>query len=109
MTKKKRTRPSEDLTLALDPALRIEGAAAARVRLLEALEGADRVGLDLTGVEEADLTALQLLCAAHRLAASRGKELCLQGSSLALGRVAEAAGFARHQGCRPGCLWIAKE
>lgn len=50
----------------------------ARCRLLVALAAADRVEIDLTGVDEADLAFLQLLVAAGKSARAGGKRLSWQ-------------------------------
>jgi anti-anti-sigma regulatory factor len=86
--------------------LTIWKAAEIRRALLEALDRADRVELDLAAVAEADVAALQLLCAAHRSAAGQGKTLVVRRAAPALAEHVKASGFARHQGCAEGCLWI---
>ncbi|MCM0083185.1 STAS domain-containing protein [Geomonas sp. Red32] len=70
--------------------------------LLEELEGADVVTIDVSGVTEADLTFFQLLCAAHRFAADREKKLGIAPSSLARHRqLALEVGYQ----AGPGCCW----
>ncbi|HXV20444.1 MAG TPA: STAS domain-containing protein [Desulfuromonadales bacterium] len=63
---------------------------------------------------EVDPAFLQLLCSAHRTAASVGKRLSLDtGSSSTLLRQLEDAGLFRHIGCQfdcnNNCIWVAAE
>jgi anti-anti-sigma regulatory factor len=75
--------------------------------LLEAFAGSRRVELALGEVQEADLSFLQLLCAAHRSAASRGVAFTVSGLELAqpVQRLIREAGAERGVGCPGGCLW----
>ena len=69
--------------------------------------------LDLAAVTSADLTFLQILCAAHRSALREGKTLSITSPSEALLRTMKTAGFERRQPCSSctgdKCLWQAKE
>ena len=78
--------------------------------LKETLDQQDHVVLDLKQVEEMDLSALQLLCSAHRTALANGKTIhfvcqppCELGQTLSL------SGFVRDIGCdykaEENCLW----
>ncbi len=96
----------EALPPALGGALTVHGAPEAKAWLLAALAPGGRVQLDLAAVEAADLTGLQLLCAAHRWAAERETELLAAPLPPALREAARRGGFARHKGCREGCLWL---
>jgi anti-anti-sigma factor len=79
--------------------------------LCEALDRMGQIEVDLSGVTAIDLAGLQLLCAAHASAASRGKSFVL---AVPPGRVVERAmteaGFSRHIGCSrgdsPSCCWV---
>jgi anti-anti-sigma factor len=75
--------------------------------LLEAFAGTNNVELSLRDVQEADLSFLQLLCAAHRTAAARGIgfRLCGLESAPAVTRLIRSAGAERGVGCPEGCLW----
>ncbi len=75
--------------------------------LLEAFAGAGRVDLFLHDVQEADLTFLQLLCAAHRTAAAQGTLFTVGGLDPdgPVLRLIRAAGAERGAGCPEGCLW----
>ena len=44
-----------------------------RSALLESLKGAEHIEIDLSSVEDADLSCLQLLCSAHRTSKHLGK------------------------------------
>jgi len=75
--------------------------------LLQAFAGGGRVDLFLNEVQEADLTFLQLLCAAHRTAAANGVVFTLSGleSADVVRRLISEAGAERGVGCPDDCLW----
>lgn len=75
--------------------------------LLEAFESDGRVELALRDVQEADLTFLQLMCAAHRAAVARGVAFHLSGLETAgpVLRLIREAGAEREVGCPEECLW----
>lgn len=92
--------------LPLGPDATIARAAEMRGALQAGLAGPGGVRVDLAGVERADVTLLQLLCAAHRTATASGARLQLAGPlPPAVSRAAEAAGLLRARGCAEGCLW----
>jgi len=83
----------------------IEHIADALEPVRESVMSGSRVVLDLSEVEEADITLLQLVCSAHKGALSRGG-LVIEGASPAVQRAASGAGFmhdlcggAREEGC----------
>ncbi len=69
--------------------------------------------LDLAAVTAADVSFLQILCAAHRTALRDGKSLSITSPSKELLRTVRTAGFERRQPCTQctgdTCLWQAKE
>ena len=75
--------------------------------LLEAFADGGRVDLFLHDVQEADLTFVQLLCAAHRTAAGRGVAFTVGGLDDAspVRRLIREAGAERGEGCPGGCPW----
>ena len=90
------------------PTLRFEGgatirsAAEAQLLLREALAAGGDVEVDCAGVDEADITFLQLLIAAHRSAVQRGIALRLAPPpSPELLAVVERAGVAMPPGMMP--------
>lgn len=100
--------------------LKISGGAligdAARLKdaLLAALHDADRIVVDLARMEEIDLTALQLLCAAHQSAESAGKVFQVQAAGNNIyHEVVSHAGLHRHVGCArdnsSSCIWVGGE
>ena len=77
---------------------------------MEQLAGENCLVLNLSKVEEVDLSFLQLLCAAHKSASNAGKTFTLEGAlSEPLIRKAREAGFACRKECGPhvngDCLW----
>jgi anti-anti-sigma regulatory factor len=88
----------------------IEEAGRIRTLLMEHLAGGDGLFLNLSNVEEVDLSFLQLLCAAHKSASNAGKAFGLEGAlSEALARKVREAGFTCRKECGPhlngDCLW----
>ncbi|HWR98332.1 MAG TPA: STAS domain-containing protein [Candidatus Methanoperedens sp.] len=73
--------------------------------LLGALAAAPRVAVAFGVVESADLSVLQLLCAAHRGAAAAGAGIALAGEAPpAVARLAARVGTVRCPEALPGCL-----
>ncbi|MBJ6723138.1 STAS domain-containing protein [Geomesophilobacter sediminis] len=95
----------------LSGSLTIAHADLLKKELLEALETANEVVVDLSAVDEVDLTGLQLLCAAHQSARNRDKVFRVvdQGNKNYRDVVANA-GFERHVGCArdnsSSCIWV---
>lgn len=78
-----------------------------RAALLEAFDGSLQVEVALQDVTEADLSFLQLLCAAQRTAAARAVGFTLSGLEGAepVRRLIAAAGAKSGIGCPEGCVW----
>jgi len=90
--------------------LRIEHAAEAREQLLAALERLPSLVVDLSGVETADISFVQLMCAAHREAFARGQEIRVDSDLPDCIREAmERACYHNRFGCIPeavgSCVW----
>jgi anti-anti-sigma regulatory factor len=88
----------------------IEEAGKIRTLFMEQLAEKNRLVLNLSNVDEVDLSFLQLLCAAHKSASNAGKTFALEGAlSEPLSRKAREAGFACRKECGPhlngDCLW----
>ena len=76
-----------------------------RAALRAALAEGKPVAIRFDAVGEADLTLLQLLCAAHRTAALRGQEMTVTGAVPdAIAALAERAGAEACAGGPPGCI-----
>ena len=74
----------------------IEYCSQLRTALLDALDKADNLGVEVSGVEALDVPALQLFCAARRSAIKRGKNMVLSGGlSEAFAEGVLDAGFNR--------------
>ena len=81
-----------------------------RDALLAAIGEVDRLHLDLNNIELADVSFVQLLCAAHRECFLSNKDLFLQGNvSETVESLLERAGYVKQCGCIPAarnsCLW----
>lgn len=81
-----------------------------REALLAALGEANVVTVDVSAVEEADLSFFQILCSCHRSGIGTEKRIILAGSDTEAVVVgARNAGFIRHTGCAADagntCLW----
>lgn len=102
-------RSGDRATLTLDGRLVVSAAEAIRDALLEAFSGAREVEVALRDVREADLSLLQLLCAAHRAADARSLPFAVTGlgDAAPVLRLVREAGVARTAGCPPGCPWEA--
>ncbi len=88
------TQSAETCVLELDGKWTIERASELKNLLLEALKGHDRVLLALDGLEEIDLSCLQLLCSAHRSFLKLDKRLeAREGKPEIFDRVVRDAGF----------------
>ncbi len=90
----------------------IERAAELLDVLRKALAASDSVSVTFEDGGAADLTGLQLLCAAHRSAVAQGKQFCFSGARPDfLSEAADRAGFIRKRKCqmnpeRDDCLWL---
>jgi anti-sigma B factor antagonist len=79
--------------IAFDGALTIYEAAAAKAALLEALQGADGIEVDLSAVSELDTAGAQLLVLAKREADTAGKAFALSGQGAAVREVFDCYGL----------------
>ena len=81
-----------------------------KTSLLASLKEAERVEIDLSSVEEADLACLQVLCSAHRTSKRLGRFFGLgDNASGAFKQAVRSAGYARSGGCMfdtaDQCIW----
>jgi ABC-type transporter Mla MlaB component len=100
--------------VALSGAMTVPHAAEIRLALLEALGSHGALQLDVEGVQEVDITGLQLLCSANREALKRGSSFDVRGIFRgAVGHTAKLAGFPRHCACahnkNSSCIWVGGE
>ncbi len=100
------------ITVMLNGDLTLPQAMETKQALLTALGEADEISLVLDNVHDVDLSLLQLLCSLHRSATQQKKHVKLGGAAPpALLNAVDAAGFARHAGCKldldKSCLWAA--
>jgi anti-anti-sigma factor len=84
--------------VAISGAMTIYGAAAAKETLLDALNGAAELEVDLSGVAEMDTAGVQLLALLKREAASGGKRVAMCGHSPAVLEVFDCYRLAAYIG-----------
>ena len=101
----------EKIRVVLDGELTLPHADELRNTFLDALGKTDDISIVLDHVQDVDLSLLQLFCSLHRSATQQKKRVSLEGNApQALLDAAEAAGFARHAGCKldldKSCLWV---
>lgn len=96
--------------LSLNGPATVEHASELRGTLLDPRGAVTDLAVDMAGVNEIDVTCLQLLCAAHHAAAPEGRRLRLVNVSAGVRESIEQLGFLRHVGCRDdksgSCLWM---
>ena len=63
-------------------------------------------GIALAGVGSGFFNLPGFLTRAAETTRQQGKTLVVRGPAPALAEQVEASGFARHQGCAEGCLWV---
>ncbi len=91
-----------ELRLAITGAMSIAYAAELLPALIEALDAAPVLHLDLSGVDEFDAASLQLVCSAHRTALREGKKLFIHGIDREpLLSTITRAGYIRDDCCHP--------
>jgi ABC-type transporter Mla MlaB component len=95
--------------LQIDGAVTVAQVGQLKAMLMEAVEQAQTVLVDLSRAEPVDMAGLQLFCAAHRFARACGKELRCCGGGERLRVLVCAAGFAHGTWCnareQTPCLW----
>lgn len=107
--------PSETHVIHVPADVTVKNAAAFKETLLEALQTHAKVSLDLSEVEDVDMSFFQLLCAAHKSAMDGGMDFsCGQkDASAAVREAVSFAGFSRHVGCSfsdaSSCLWLEED
>ena len=87
-------------TLTLQGGLTIRHVNELKTSLLEALDSAGQITIDVSSTTEADIAGVQLLYACRRLATSRGKQLYLRiGDNSRFTDFLEEAGFPKDFSC----------
>lgn len=102
--------PDETGTITLKGELTVQHASRLKEVLLDGIAKTSRLAIDVKGIEEVDLSCLQVLCSAHRSALGSGKVIALRGPwPDPLRRVVETSGFSEGNSCRSRkdapCLW----
>ena len=95
--------------LRIDGPVTIAQVAELKELLMQAVEQAQTVVVELSRVDQVDIAGMQLFCAAHRLACGCGKELKLSGGGERFRALAGTAGLDRGSWCsireKTPCLW----
>ena len=104
---------NKEETVVVKGALTVSHIAGVRDELLKALKSAAKVALDLRAVTEIDLSALQLICSAHKTAIKTQKKFEFIDSSTGVAvNTAGMNGYLRQTGCSidqdKSCLWNIK-
>ncbi len=108
--KRAQTSDNEEKVLTLKGELSISHAAQLKSELIQALDAAPRIVIDVNAVTDVDLSALQLICAAHKSAVAKGKQLILAPDlPETLTRQIQRAGLMDGHHCgrdsSADCLW----
>jgi anti-anti-sigma regulatory factor len=89
--------------------LAIEDAEALKKSLVSCIDKANEVIFDIEGMEDVDLSCLELMCSAHKTAERSEKKILIKGSpSAALWNSIEDAGYFSRSVCETGsenCIW----
>lgn len=100
---------TEDGEIVMRGMLTVENASAIRSGILNTLRRRDSLKISIEAAQ-ADVSFLQILCAAHRLARTEKKDFLKGDFSDDFVSSILQAGYARNRGCSPGgetnCLWI---
>jgi anti-anti-sigma regulatory factor len=96
--------------VAIAGSMTIQHGAEIKAALLEAMDSAETLQLDLAEVTEIDLIGLQFICSAHRSAIAGNKRFSVMKSgNEVIAAAAHGAGFDRHSGCiqdtEHTCIW----
>ena len=94
-----------------DGDLTVVRAADFKEALLNSIDKADTIEINLVNVTEIDLACLQLLCSAHRTAINKGKAFAVKDPSIPVYMEArKQAGFIFDKSCSysstDDCLWV---
>ena len=97
-------------TLSLRGELTMSCAKESKDVLLEALQNVDILHLNLHEVETADVSLVQIICAAHRECLLSGKKIALDnGAGAIVSNLLNKTGYLKQLGCPDGsrttCLW----
>ncbi len=100
----------EGLKISFSGDLTISCAGEIKQALLGVMQKKGDIFIDLSEVQDIDVTALQLICAVHRSTLRDGRSLSLEkGLSQGLKDLVRIAGFARDRGCslylHGTCFW----
>lgn len=107
--KTQKTEGGREGTLSLWGDLTMCNARESRDVLLKALQNVDTLHLNMQDIETADVSLIQIICAAHHECALTGKKLTLYEPGEVVGELLSKAGYCKQLGCPEGlkatCLW----
>ena len=100
--------------LIIEGDLTVAHAAEFKNALIQSLENAQQVTLDLANVADIDHSCLQLFCALHKSTLNSGKSIELRGNfPEVFEQVIKDSGFIRQGGCHDecfaSCFWVNRE
>jgi len=101
-------------TVTLRGDLTIQNAITIKGEILNALNTSSVVLVDISNMNEGDLSLLQIICSAHRTADSMKKKLSvIGGDQKTYQQLIRQSGYSRSIGCRESlrknCLWMYTE
>lgn len=79
----------------------------AKQAIMTALDSGEEVTIEAGSVDRADISTLQLLCAAHKTAVGSGKKLTIRNIGQTVVQLARETGFLRDEPCSGAehCFW----
>ena len=90
-------------TLSFDSDMTIAHVAEIKKRLVEALNDAEQVVVDVSAATAIDVAGIQLLCACHRYSCQNGKQMCVElGDNEMFASFLDEVGFSRSFVCTHG-------
>lgn len=89
----------DKVTLRLSGDMTVQTMPELHEKMIEILEMKKNVEVVFAGIEDADISFLQMMCAAHRSFYEIDRLLTVSGDKNGLLEMKKASGFIRHQGC----------
>ncbi|MCD8554473.1 STAS domain-containing protein [Seleniivibrio sp.] len=94
-----KTEDRQNAILTLSGDITVQHASELCSLLKEAVNEEMDTALNVSGIEDVDMTFFQLMCSAHRSFTAKGKQFILSTGKNGLLKKGAATGFVRHKGC----------